>query len=106
MPRKRVAAKPPHSHPELVQPIVEELNRDSPEDRAGCPRIREEEQRVGGALHVAVIWEQWHGVPIEERGAIILDAYKQSGVKEEDRRRITVVLGLTEEEAKRMDIEY
>ncbi|MCK4659688.1 MAG: hypothetical protein KAV82_09235 [Phycisphaerae bacterium] len=105
MPRKRVKAAPPHSHPELVEVLVEELRRNSPEERPGFPYIREEEQPYGNSLHVTIIWERWRDVLVEERGAIILDAYRQVS-EEDDYRRITMVLGLTEAEAQKMKISY
>ncbi|MFH0980958.1 MAG: hypothetical protein V2A79_05415 [Planctomycetota bacterium] len=105
MPIKRTPAKPAHGHPELVGLLVDELRHDAVAGPPGSPLICEEEQRFGG-LHVTVIWDRWREVPDKaERGAIILDAYVEAG-RVQDAKRIRLVLGLTEEEAKKLKIEY
>lgn len=65
------------------------------------PTVYEEPQPYGDSLKVKVIWSKWEGVPLEERGSIILDAYYQAGLQEE-LSRITIALGLTPEEEKRL----
>lgn len=105
MPRERKSAPPPHSHPDLVKVLVEELNKKGVSSTPEVPTIYEEAQSHGDRLHVTVIWNRWAGIPEEERGAMILDAYEQAGL-EDEMRRITLVLGLTPEEAEDLRIEY
>jgi hypothetical protein len=105
MPRTKRQAPPPHSHPELVRELVEELKKEGVSSSPQTPTLYEEAQTYGDSLHVTVIWSRWAGVPEEERGAIILDAYRQAG-EEDSYRRITMVLGLTPEEAERLNIHY
>ena len=101
MPRDRKDAKPPHTHPELVEELAKEMKKSGVSSTPTIPTVYEEEQRYSKKLHVSVIWSKWTSVPMEERGAIILDAYVRAGL-EEEMRRITVALGLTPEEAERM----
>jgi|WetSurMetagenome_2_1015567.scaffolds.fasta_scaffold862608_2 hypothetical protein len=103
MPRKKTQAPPPHTHPELVDVLVEELKKTGVSSTPATPTIYEEAQTYGDSVHVTVIWDQWKGIPPEERGAIVLDAYKKAG--EEDKcRRITLVLGLTPDESQKLGI--
>ena len=104
MPRKKTAAKPRHSHPELVDKLVEEMQKTGVSATPSVPTIYEEEQSYGDNLHVTVIWNDWVSVPTEERGAIILDAYKKAGLENEC-RRISLALGLTVEEADKLQID-
>lgn len=100
MPVKRERAKPPHSHPELVEALANELVANSPKPTRDIPDIREEEQTYGGRLHVTVLWEKWAGVPQSERGPIILDAYR-TAKGELEMLKITLAQGFTIEEHRR-----
>jgi hypothetical protein len=99
MPVNKKSARPPHSHPELVDELADELNKNRPAG-PGIPSITEEEQTYGNRLHVMVIWDKWAGVDHEERGPIILDAYQRAR-GEADMLRITLVQGFTIEEYRR-----
>lgn len=101
MPRQKLPLRPRHSRPDLVETLVSELGKTGTSPSPGTPTIYEEPQPYGNKLHVKVIWSNWTGVPVEERGAVILDAYQKAGLNDE-LRRITVALGLTPEEAERM----
>lgn len=105
MPRKQEPLKPRHSHPELVNELTEEMHKTGVSQTPDTPMVYEEPQPYGKNLHVKVIWNRWAGVPVEERGAIILDAYDKAGLQDE-MRRITIALGLTPEEAEKLQIEY
>jgi hypothetical protein len=97
--------KPPprHSRSDLVEELARELKKHEGKPGPGIPDVYEEEQPYGDSLHVTVIWDKWSDVREEERGAIILDAYEQA--KKDDVPRITMVLGLTPDEAKRLGID-
>ena len=105
MPVHRKKAPPRHSHPDLVNTIADELSRDSRAATPGVPEVYEEEQPYGDNLHVTVIWGKWSGVPVEERGAVILDAYEKAELSDQ-MRRITLAVGLTEEEAKKLNVSF
>ncbi len=106
MPFREVEASPPHQHPDLVKDLAKELA--TPSNVAGfdVPAIKQEKQRYGDSLHVTVIWNRWNEVPDKaERGAVILEAYRESG-RVNDARRITIALGLTSDEADRLKIVF
>lgn len=52
--------------------------------------------------HVVVVWNKWSNIPSQERGAVILDAYKQADP--ETHTKITIALGVTLEEALDLDL--
>ena len=89
----------------LVQDLAQELTKEGVSPTPDVPTVYEEAQSYGDNLHVTVIWNKWAGIPAEERGAIILDAYVQAGLDDE-MRRITLALGLTPEDAENLRIEY
>ena len=96
---------PRHSVPALAGALAQELRAPSSTCGPNIPDIHETRQPFGGALHVKVIWDRWSEVPREERGAVILDAYEKAGL-EEKMRQITLAMGLTEEEAKKLGIDH
>ena len=104
MPRERSPAAPRHSRPDLVDVLAKEMSKKGVSATPEVPTIYEREQPYGSNLHVKVIWDKWVGIPAEERGAIILDAYVQAGL-EDDMRRITLAVGLTKKEADRLNID-
>jgi hypothetical protein len=63
----------------------------------GQPTIYEQEYSTG-KLRVIVIWDEWEGIPLEERSAIILRAYELAEGAEY-RDRIALASGLTVPEA-------
>jgi len=101
MPRQKSSAKPTHNRPDLVQILVEELKKSGISNTPDTPTIYEDEQRFTDSLHVTVVWNAWTSVPIDDRGAIILDAYHEAGF-EDEMRRITVALGVTPKEAEKL----
>jgi hypothetical protein len=58
-----------------------------------------------GSIHLYVIWSKWEGIEHVIRSRIILDAFESvRGEKEAD--DVTVSMGLTQEEADRLGLEY
>ena len=102
MPRKKIKAKPTHNRPDLVTVLVEELKKSGESSTPATPTIYEQEQKFTDSLEVSVVWSKWSDVPVEDRGAIILDAYHEAGLDDE-MRRITIALGLTPEEARKLN---
>lgn len=100
MPVNRHVAKPIHTHPELVDELVAELNSPRPQGGVGIPDIHETEQTFGDRISVKVIWDKWRDVNQAERGPIILDAYR-SAKGERMMVTITLALGFTVEENRR-----
>lgn len=104
MPYHKIA--PPPSEPDntLVSALVQEL-RTPPTPANGAadsalPDITEEET-PRGLKHVTVVWNGWGRLGIEERGNVILEAYRQVQ-GEEAAKKITIALGVTPSEAARL----
>jgi hypothetical protein len=81
----------------LVTKLADELTSETPKG----PVIIEEEQRTG-SIDVTVIWDRWKDLPTEERGRIIVDAYRRR--RRELLAKITMVLGLTKAEATKLGL--
>lgn len=88
-----------HDHDELVRLLVVEMQSGT---KSG-PTIIDEEVPPSNHLHVYVIWKRWEGVKEEERGAIILDAYKKH-FGDKTMLRISIAMGLTPAEDETMGI--
>ena len=56
-------------------------------------------------LHLYVIWSDWLSIRQQDRSEIILNAY-ESTHDTEDTLRVTLAMGLTPEEAKRMGLNW
>ena len=96
--RKKLEPESPR-HQELVKALKDELRRDQP---AGAGPVIEEEEQRGNRIHVQVVWDEWDDVSNEERGRIIMDAYEQA--RPDDLPRITIALGLTTAEARKLGV--
>jgi hypothetical protein len=95
MPRKKLALDPtPRSDRKLSDRLVQELKSSR---ESGHPLIYEAELGAD-RLRVLVIWDEWDGVPLEERTAAILDAFDRAEGNKY-RKRIALASGLTVPEA-------
>ncbi len=104
MPFKLIEPEPLREHPDLVTALAEELRLQRPDGPADAPLIIEELTPRRDFLHVQVIWDRWLGIPGEDRGRVIMDAYQQ--VRGTDTvLKISSVLGLTHAEAKKLGVE-
>jgi hypothetical protein len=111
MPYTIVKPSPSESNSEMVAAIAAEL-RGEPTWRdvqqmsfkalVTAPNIIEE-QTPRGPIHVTVIWDEWRDLAAEQRGRIILDAYREA-LGEEKARTISIAMGLTPAEAMRLGI--
>lgn len=96
---KRTHARDPN-HAELVSLLVKEITGGATNQG---PTIIQEEVQGSDRLHVYVIWDEWGSVRDEHRASAILDAYKEA-FDEETMQRVSIALGLTQEEADAMGI--
>ncbi len=88
---------------ELRRRLADEWSgkNDTPEPR---PDIREEVDRSGHIVHLYVIWNEWGNLDQQRRSELIMDAFVEvRGM--EAALDISVTMGLTTEEARRMGIE-
>jgi hypothetical protein len=96
MPRKQIGAygQPARAKGRLVERLAAELKGDRD---FGQPTIYEQEYSTG-KLRVSVIWDEWDGIPLEERSATILRACELAeGAAYRD--RLALASGLTVPEA-------
>lgn len=93
-------------YPEIVSVLVKVLKADEKGAFGydGDEPLFVEEKGYGKNLHVVVIWDGWEGVPADERGGLILDAYREA-LDEATMLRITLPIGLTKKEAKKIGYE-
>ena len=69
--------------------------------------IEERAPLYSDLLHLYVVWGEWAGMGQRERSKIIMNAYQLARPEHpENVTAVTVAMGLTPEEAKRMGIEY
>jgi len=99
VPRQRIPLRTQQSHPDLVSALATELRAGD----AGTPNGPQiiEEDLPQNRRYVTVIWPNWEGIPAEDRGRIIGEAYEQA---EGSQSRLTIgaALGLTPDEAVRI----
>jgi hypothetical protein len=96
MPRivRSPGALKPQRHGSLVELLANELKTGK---AYGQPRIEEEHFKTG-AIRVDVLWDLWHGLSIEDRTNVIIEAYR-SAEGEDFANRIALVNGWTFPEA-------
>lgn len=92
--------KPSASAQELKRLLTKEWRKPK---KTGQPIILTEE--TGRATHVFVVWDKWSALTQEERSEIIMEAYEDV-VGLDKSFNVTVAMGLTPIEAKRMNIKY
>ncbi len=100
---RRKHARVAEGHDDLKAILVDELVKNSPEGAPDDPYIVIEEIPLSDSLHVAVVWDRWQGVDPEERGRVILEAFGEA-MGETEMLRVTMAMGLTREEAERLNI--
>jgi hypothetical protein len=100
MPVRELASKHPPEYADLVGDLVREWKNpsESPE-----PVILFERDSKKLVVHVYVIWGAWRDTDRIARSEIIMDAAEQALAPDEV-LNITIAMGLTPEEAKRLGI--
>ena len=105
MPVKRLThigetrAMPDHER-DLVDLLVTELQEGTTSEPR--PRIYIEDDMRRRVVHLYVVWERWLHIGHEHRSEMILTAYAK--VFPEDWIRVTLAMGLTEQEADNMHL--
>lgn len=98
-----VVVRKPHksaANQELKRRLIEEWKDTAKEDPR--PTIIHEEDDQGVVVHVYVVWDEWAGLSQEERSEIITEAYWE--VFDVKGMALTVAMGLTPEEGRRMKL--
>ena len=67
--------------------------------------IELDDKRRSSTIHLYVIWEDWARIDQQARTEIIVEAYEAARGTQQA-LRVTIAMGLTKAEAKRMGIEY
>lgn len=88
---------------ELMRLIVQEWKQ--PTDHHDQPIVLLDRSAPGGARHVFIVWDRWGNLEQLQRSEAIMDAAEAVLGKEES-LKVTVAMGLTKEEAKRMNIRF
>lgn len=103
MPVIKKKLRPEHpDHRRFVDELVRHLRNEA--DLPPMPRIIEEDDPLSKNMHVYVLWDAWSSVSERERSEIILEAYAEARSQLE-MLRITIAMGLTPLEAKKVGIE-
>ena len=101
--RHRRISKPHPQAQGLLKSLISEWRK--PHDNLPEPVIIEEGGARSQPIHVFVIWSKWEGLDQRERSEIIMDAFgKVRGASKS--LLVTVAMGLTQEEAERMNMGY
>ena len=92
-------------HPRKYEKLVDELYDEwqNPNPLAQEPLILEERDRNGHLVHVYVVWSKWAQLDGIDRSEIIMDAAEKK-LSPPDLLEITIAMGLTQDEGKRMGI--
>ncbi|HTE18710.1 MAG TPA: hypothetical protein VK689_10065 [Armatimonadota bacterium] len=101
--KKRVTLASSPSADNLRQRLVVEWRKE--EDNGQEPIIIEEPSGPYQMTRLYVIWQDWAELSQQERSEIIMDAFEELR-SQEDVLKVSVAMGLTHEEAKRMGIDY
>ncbi len=88
---------------ELTRLIVQEWQH--PTERPDQPIVLLDRSAPGGARHVFVVWDRWENLEQLQRSEAIMDAAEAVLGKAES-LKVTVAMGLTKEEAKRLNIRF
>ena len=101
--KNRLQRALPSSATELTRLLMHEWTKPK---KAGQPLIVLEGAK-GQPQHVYVIWDQWQGLDQRQRSEIIMDVVEHLSGRHalRDLSLVTVAMGLTTEEAKRMGID-
>src|SRR6185437_10426675 len=86
-------------HASLMAHLVRELNADA---KKGQPFVYINNVGETGSLHVTVVWDEWRDLSSQQRSRIIMDAMELYDPA--TRGHITIAMGVTGEEARRLGL--
>ncbi|MCK4342467.1 MAG: hypothetical protein KAY37_12175 [Phycisphaerae bacterium] len=101
--RQRKTAQPHPRADELRSRLLEEWRE--PNESHAEPIIIEENAVPSRPIHIYVIWSDWAELSQRERSEIIMDTYQDLRGAEAS-LRVTVAMGLTPDDAQRLNIQY
>ena len=100
--RDRISMGTPKQEAEsLKAELVEEWKQNSVDSEK--PLIIKDTPR--NRIHIFVVWDKWEGVGMEDRGEIIMSAFKEIERDELELLKVSIVMGLTKKEAPRFGID-
>ena len=88
---------------ELARLIVQEWQNKT--ENPNNPIILLDRSGPGGARHIFVVWDRWSGLEQLQRSEAIMDAAEEVLDKAEA-LKVTLAMGLTKVEAKRLNIRF
>ena len=80
----------------------------NPQSGLAEPIVIEEESPQTQTLRLYVVWSKWAALSQQQRSEIVMDAFSLVATKEnrpQDVARVTIAMGLTREDAERMQIQ-
>ena len=101
--RRRKLTAAPTGADGLREELLKEWR--NPDGSVPEPIIIEEAQGAQSAVHLFVIWSRWAGLSDLERSEIIMGAFEELRGPDQA-MRVSVAMGLTQDEAKRLRIDY
>ena len=101
--REMTRRQPKPGARELKAALVQEWQH--PTERVDQPTVLLDRSAPGGAIHVFVVWDRWGGMEQLERSETIMDACEEV-LGDEVALKVTVAMGLTKEEARRINIRF
>ncbi len=101
--RKRRIPTPHPKAEDLLNRLLQEW--ENPDSTLTEPVIIEENGTQDRPIKIFVVWSEWAELNQQERSEIIMDAFEKLRSPQQS-LRVTVAMGLTQDEAARMGIAY
>lgn len=101
----RYGLRPKH-HDDRMEEIKERLQEEwkSPQEEGAAPLIIIDSAPMN-RKRIFVIWSEWSGLNMEDRADIILSAYRKVAKDENEYLSVSMIMGLTPEEAPKFGIQ-
>jgi hypothetical protein len=94
----------PEEKPQKLDDLKEELIEEwlKPSNDPNKPLIVMDYPR--NKTHIFVVWDKWQSLGLEDRGFVIMSAYREVEKAETKHLNVSLVMGLTRQEAPRFGI--